>query len=168
LFAYRTFQQVRHAECAADRFDRLVAALEVERRRAAGDLEVIDLGQRVEDFLGYAVGEVLLVLGLAQICEGQYGDGFRVAGGYCGRSCRVRRCIRLRRAGCIARRCQHKLVKRKIAQRQKQHDNDHAIHPPRRLWGNGFGIHHFTVALQAFRRQLKHPGNDQRGNKTNH
>ena len=52
----------------------LVLALEVEGRCPPRHPQAIDLGQGVEDLLGDAVGEVLLVLRGAQVGEGEHGD----------------------------------------------------------------------------------------------
>lgn len=46
-----------------------------KRGRARGDVQIPDLGQPVEDFLCDAVTQISLVVGLAHILEGEYGDG---------------------------------------------------------------------------------------------
>src|SRR3546814_4218157 len=68
------------SDLAGHRRDAGFLALEVERRRARCDLQLRQLGQQVEDFLGDAVAEVF-VLGVAtHVDEGQYGNGAAVAG----------------------------------------------------------------------------------------
>ena len=72
--AHAPLEQRRHVELLADDAQVLVLALELERRRAARDPQLRDLGQGVEQLLGEAVGEVLLVLAGAHVHEGQHGD----------------------------------------------------------------------------------------------
>ncbi len=52
-----------------------VLPLEVEGRRPTDDLEPLDTGQRVQDFLGDAVGQVLLVFLRTHVREREHGDG---------------------------------------------------------------------------------------------
>src|SRR3546814_18438640 len=80
LFPYTTlflsaFQDRAHAELAGGGGDVDLLALEVERRRARGHLELRQLGQQVEDLLGDAVAEVLVLGVAAHVDERQHGDG---------------------------------------------------------------------------------------------
>ena len=72
--AHAPLEQRRHVELLADDPQVLVLALELEGRRATRDPQLRDLGQDVQQLLGQAVGEVLLVLAGAHVHEGQDRD----------------------------------------------------------------------------------------------
>ena len=63
------------AELAADRAQVIVLALEREAGSASDQPQRRKLRQLVDDFLGQAVAQVLLVLGLGQVDEGQHREG---------------------------------------------------------------------------------------------
>ena len=71
-FANRTFEDIAHAQFAADLFhiDRL--ALVGEARIAGDDEEPSDPRQRGDDFLDHAIGEILLLRVAAHVLERQY------------------------------------------------------------------------------------------------
>lgn len=73
--AHRALDDVRHAHPRRDVLHRQVLPLEMERGGARGDQQLQQLRQRVQDFLGQAVGEVLVVGAAAQRGERQHGDG---------------------------------------------------------------------------------------------
>src|ERR1700720_637921 len=74
VFANRAFEHVAHAELAPDllHVDRL--ALVGEARIAGDDEEPADAGERRDDLLDHAVGEVLLLRAAAHIGERQHRD----------------------------------------------------------------------------------------------
>src|SRR5262249_4768559 len=61
--------------------------------------------------------------------------------------------------------CDHELVERKIAKRQEQHHDDHAVHPSSSLRSDRLLARHIFLALQALRRYLENPAKDHRGYK---
>ena len=87
------FEDCAHVEFARDRADVGVLAFERERRGASGDLQLVDLGERVEQLFGEPVGEVLLLFVPAHVYKGQYRDRVRrrVEGGCGGLRCGARR-----------------------------------------------------------------------------
>ncbi len=152
---------MRNAERFADGSQAFVPALEMERRRATGHFQAIHVRQRIEDFLGDAVGEIFVVLVRAHVHEWQHGNGFladRVPAGAFGLD-RLRGRGHQRR---LARGCQHELVEAEIAQRERQQEHDHAIHAPRGLRRDGMLQRHVGIALQALRREFEHPREHQR------
>jgi len=77
-FAHRAFEHIADAEFAADLFhiDRLTL---VRKARIAGDHEEpADAGERGDDLLDHAVGEVLLLRVAAHIGKGQHRDRWLV------------------------------------------------------------------------------------------
>ena len=150
LLADRTFQNVRHAQCLTDIGEVLVSPLEVKRRGTTGDLQPIDLGQRVEDFLADAVGEVLLILLRAHVDEGEHGNRLLV------RLCCDSRVLVVRCDGQFWRRAgflrQYELVHCEVAQRQQQQRDDAAVHALCGLRRDRMFRQHLVVTLQTFRR----------------
>src|SRR5207249_9736569 len=69
------FENVPDIEPAADLLKCDILFPEEERGRATGDLQTGDLGQDIDDLLGEAVAEVLILLVRAHVGERQYGDG---------------------------------------------------------------------------------------------
>ena len=74
LLSYRSLENVRDAQRLADRLQICIFSLEGKRRGAPGNFQSVDPGERVENFLGHAIGEVLLVLAGAHIRKGQHGN----------------------------------------------------------------------------------------------
>ena len=74
--AHAALEQVRDPQVAADFRRRDLLSLEVERRGACDHLQVRNLREPVDQFLGEPVGEVFLIPRLAEIEEGQHRDGF--------------------------------------------------------------------------------------------
>ncbi len=72
--AHRPLQDVVDAERVADPAQVLVLALECKRRGAPGNLEFLDGGERIEDLLGDAVGEIFLLGIRAHVDEWQDRD----------------------------------------------------------------------------------------------
>src|SRR3546814_18498676 len=65
------FQDRGHAQLAGHHRNAGFLALEHERGRARGDLELRQLGEQVEDFLGDAVAEVFVLRVAAHVDEWQ-------------------------------------------------------------------------------------------------
>ncbi len=74
LAAHAPFQHGGDVQLLADLAHVQVLALEGEGRGAGDDADPRDVGERVDDLLGDAVGEVLVLLAAAQVDEGQHGD----------------------------------------------------------------------------------------------
>src|SRR5262249_31833501 len=74
FLAYAALEDVCDVELLADAAQVVALSLEGKRRGTANDAQAVDVRQRVEDLLGYAVGEVFLIPGRAEIREGQDGD----------------------------------------------------------------------------------------------
>ncbi len=72
------FDDIGHAQLPRDLRDGRVLAFEVEGRGARRHLQARHLAQHVQEFLAHAVGERLIALLLAEIGEGQHGDGFLI------------------------------------------------------------------------------------------
>ena len=70
--------------------------------------------------------------------------------------------FRLRRCRLALRR-QHELVEGEVAERQRQHHHDHAVELLAGLRRDRLGAIDLLLALQALRRELEDPGEDQRG-----
>jgi len=70
--AHRAFQHVAHTEFAADLLHVDEAALVAEARIAGDDEQPADTGERGNDLLDHAVGEILLFRVAAHIGERQY------------------------------------------------------------------------------------------------
>ena len=88
--AHRAFQYVRHVQGAGDVGDRHVLALERERGGTRRHLQLRNLRQQVQQVLGDAVGEIVLVLVGTHVDEGQHRNGL-VGRGYLSRGgCRRR------------------------------------------------------------------------------
>ena len=68
------FENVRHTKGRGDLANVLMLALERERRGARDHLQARDLRQEVDDFLGQAVAEVLVLLVAAHVLERQDRD----------------------------------------------------------------------------------------------
>ena len=77
--AHAAFDDVAHAEIMRDLVDVDRAALVDKRRVARDDEEPPQLGQRGDDVLADAVGEILLGAVAAHVDEGQHGDAGPVA-----------------------------------------------------------------------------------------
>ena len=60
--SHTPFEHRTHVQFARNRADVVVLTLEGERRGARGDLQSVDLSQRIEQLLGEPVREVLLIL----------------------------------------------------------------------------------------------------------
>ena len=73
--ANASLDQMAHAELAADLLRRRVGALEGKGRCARRDLKGGDLLERAEQLLAYAVGEIFVLLVVAEVREGQDRDG---------------------------------------------------------------------------------------------
>ena len=78
-FPHAALEQRGDAERARHLADVGGLALEVEGRAAGRDAQAGDGRQRVEDLLGDAVAHPVLVLGRAQVGEGEHGDAGRAA-----------------------------------------------------------------------------------------
>ncbi|MEO6263421.1 MAG: hypothetical protein ABIO58_00335 [Luteimonas sp.] len=76
--AHAAFQHGADAKLAGDIRNADFLALEIERRRARGHLQLRQLAQQVEDFLGDAVTEVFVLRVAAHVDERQHGDGSAV------------------------------------------------------------------------------------------
>jgi len=74
LSAHAPFQDGGDVQLRADLPDVEVLALEEECGGAGDDANALDVGERVDDLLGHAVGEVLVLLVAAQVREGQHHD----------------------------------------------------------------------------------------------
>ena len=72
--AHRTFEDIAHSEFAAHLLHVDGAALVGEARIAGDHEEPADAGERRDDLLDHAVGEVFLLRVAAHIGEGQYCD----------------------------------------------------------------------------------------------
>src|SRR6266850_7161457 len=72
--AYAAFKDMRHAKRLSDPPDVGLPALERERRRACDHFQPGDPRQGVDDVLGKAVAEVLVLFVPAHILERQHGD----------------------------------------------------------------------------------------------
>ena len=72
--AHAALQHVGHPELAGDRADVFVLALERECRRAGDHPQVRAVRQALDQLLGQAVGEMLLVALLAHVGKRQHGD----------------------------------------------------------------------------------------------
>ena len=75
---HAAFEQVARVEHATDRPRITGLFLQRKRRRARSDLQFPQIRQLVQDRLGNAEGEHVSVLGLADACERQNGDGPRI------------------------------------------------------------------------------------------
>jgi hypothetical protein len=75
LLAHAALEDVGHAEPLADGAQVLLLALEGEGGGAPGDAEILDPGQHVEQLLGQALGEILVVRVHRHVDEGQHRDG---------------------------------------------------------------------------------------------
>src|ERR1700730_11386424 len=73
-FSHRAFQNVADVKCLRDLGDRYALALERERRSLCGHLQARQPRELVDDLAGKAVGKVLLVVFLAEVCKRQHGD----------------------------------------------------------------------------------------------
>ena len=76
------FKNRPDAERLCDPADVLLLAAEGEGRCARGDLEVGDMGQQVDQLLGQAVAEVLVVRVSAHVGEREHRDGKVLVGGF--------------------------------------------------------------------------------------
>ncbi|MEJ2483796.1 MAG: hypothetical protein P8049_11990, partial [Gemmatimonadota bacterium] len=74
------FQHGLNAERVRDRPDVCIRALERERRGASRDPQVLDAGQRVQQFLGEPVAEILEIVVVAEVREREHGDRIVRAG----------------------------------------------------------------------------------------
>ena len=79
VLSHRTLEQIGDVELLADvaRVDRL--SLERERRRSRRDAQSGNLGERADEIVRDAVGEILLRGVAAEIRERQNGDRLRLA-----------------------------------------------------------------------------------------
>ena len=76
---HAALEDAAHTEGLSDRADILLLAPERERRCAGDDLEARNVRQHVDDLLGQAVAEVLVLLVSAQVGKRQDGNrGFGV------------------------------------------------------------------------------------------
>src|SRR5438067_462512 len=66
---HAAFENAAHTECPGDRANILILSPESKRRRAGDDLEAANMRQHVDDLLGQAVAEVLVLLVRAQVGE---------------------------------------------------------------------------------------------------
>ena len=84
--AHRAFEDVAHAKLAADLLHVRRLALVGKTRIAGDDEEPADAGERGNDFLDHAVGEILLLGVAADVLKRQHGDrrlvGERQCGGF--------------------------------------------------------------------------------------
>ena len=85
--AHAAFEQVLHMEGAGDRLRVEIFALEGEGRAARGDAQGSPRGERIQELVGNAVGEIV-VRARGEVGEGQ--DGKRIRGGV-GGGCELRR-----------------------------------------------------------------------------
>ena len=76
LLTHRSFQERAHAKFLADGPALFILALETERRAAADNLEVVDLGKGSEQFLREAIRKILVPGIAAFVQERQHRDGF--------------------------------------------------------------------------------------------
>ena len=75
---HAAFEHRRHVQLLADGPKVSPLPLKRERRRARGDAQALERRQRVENLLGDAVTEPVLILRRAHIGEGQHSDRHRV------------------------------------------------------------------------------------------
>ena len=75
LAPHAAFDDVGHAELAPDLAHVAALAFELEHRSTRRDVELRNLRQDVQQFLGHAVGEIFLVRLAAHVCKRQDGDG---------------------------------------------------------------------------------------------
>ena len=75
--AYAPLQHVVHTQECADPLDPIVTPLERERGGAPDHIEPGRSCEPIEDLLGDAVAEILIVGVIADVSEGQYGDRVR-------------------------------------------------------------------------------------------
>jgi len=74
---HAALDHVGDVELLGDFGNRQVLALEEKRRGAGRHAQAGHLGEHVEQFLAHAVGKILAVARLAEVGEGEHGDGFR-------------------------------------------------------------------------------------------
>ncbi len=158
--AHRALEDVLDAQGVADLPQVLVLALEGEGGGAAGDLQVLDLGQRVQDLFGDAVGEVFLLGVRGHVDERQHGDRLRCrlrggAGGFRG-------CFGHHRPGFILVPVLDPGFPDEITQRDHQDQDHRAVQLAAGDAGDGLAAVHVLFLLQPFRRQFEGPGEDQR------
>src|SRR5207302_4672889 len=72
--AHAPFEHGRYVQLLADLANVQVFSLEGEGGGAGDHANSFDVGETVDDLLGHAVGEVLVVLVAAEVHEGQDGD----------------------------------------------------------------------------------------------
>jgi hypothetical protein len=70
------FEHVRDVQLACDLAELRILAFEGECRVSGGHAQVLDLTQGIQDLLGQAVAEVLVLLISAQVGEGEHHNGF--------------------------------------------------------------------------------------------
>ena len=76
LLTHRPFQERAHAQLLANGLALLILALETERRAAADDLEVVDLGKGSDQFFRESIRKILVPGIAAFVQERQHRDGF--------------------------------------------------------------------------------------------
>jgi hypothetical protein len=144
---HAAFHHVGHAQPPADLAQVFILVLEIERRRAPGDLQVGDLGKAVDDLLGQAVGEILGLFEGAVVLERQHGHrlvrrpGAQHRGAFAGGAGREARHLR-------GRKTQHRQCRA-----QQQHVDPADPGPCARFGRPG--------ALNAVRPALERPGDHQ-------
>ena len=92
-FSHAPIQYVSDTQRFGDLGDGNLFALEIERGRGSRHPQARDLAEPVDQFLGHAVGELLVVHPFSQIEKREHGDGFRwlrsklSSKAYCSRPC---------------------------------------------------------------------------------
>jgi hypothetical protein len=146
--AHAALQHRVHAKLLADAAQVLVLALELERRGAPDHLHAVDARERVQDLLGQAVGEELVLRIVGHVDEGQHGDRLERArlGRWLRGLRRRRRCAReIGRPPVLA-------VPDRCATRRNDQQQQDGLHPRRAL--------NATLAVV--------PGQHQRGEEADH
>ena len=118
------------------------APLEVERRGPPGDLEPLDPGEEVEQFLGQPVGEIPVLSARGQVGEGQHRKGLW--------GCRGTP----RRGPAVARRTRGDEIAKCGDQRRDDREIEHAA----RGYAGDAGRFGTRVALESMARELEGPG----------
>jgi len=77
---YTALDDTLYVQPRSDVVDVDALALECERRATSSDSQPLDFREGARQLVGHAVGEVLLLGVIADVCHGQHGDGGRRSG----------------------------------------------------------------------------------------
>ena len=169
--ADRAFQYRIHVQRGGDVGDGRVLVLEVERGGAGGHPQAVDLGEQVQQFLREPVAEVLVLLVLAHVDEGQHGDGVEppivCLGSRLLRSSRGLRSSSGGRpdSGFVA---LHRALEQQRADSGRHQADDEVVQLVPGLVGDRLIGLNVPRALDAVRRQLEGPGEQQREREADH